>query len=66
LGKNYFIADGDLLAENTVVEPESIYIGVPAKKIGKANKKQVEELILKTADNFIKYAEWYREDEKRV
>ncbi len=59
IGKHSIIAAGALLKEHTVVEPGSIYAGVPAKKIGEVSEKQTRDLILRTADNYISYAKWY-------
>jgi len=61
VGTRSIIAAGALLLENTTVEPYSIYAGVPAKKIGEVTEEQVETLIRKTAENYIKYAKWYME-----
>ncbi len=55
------IAAGALLLEHTRVEPYSIWAGVPAKKIGEVSEEQVRTLILQTAENYIKYAQWYGE-----
>ena len=56
------IAAGALLLEHTRVEPYSVWAGVPAKKIGEVSEEQVRTLILQTAENYVKYARWYREE----
>ena len=61
VGRRSIIAAGALLLENTKVEPYSIWGGLPAKKIGEVTEEQVEQLILATAKNYMKYAQWYME-----
>jgi len=55
------IAAGAVVLENTVVEANCIYAGTPAKKIKKvgANRSGVFE---RTAQNYIKYSAWFKED----
>lgn len=57
--KNSVIAAGAVVTANTVVEENSIYAGVPAKFIKKLSQEQVEQLILKTANNYTLYAQWF-------
>lgn len=54
------IAAGAVVLENTVVEADSIYAGVPAKKIknvGEQNRAMMERI----AFNYTKYASWFKE-----
>jgi len=54
------IAAGSVVLEGTVVEPNSVYAGIPAKKIkelGPENKAMMERI----AGNYVKYAGWYSE-----
>ncbi len=55
------VAAGAVVLENTIVEPNSIYAGTPAKKVKNVgdNRKGVFE---RTANNYIMYSEWFRED----
>jgi len=64
IGENSIIAAGSVVLEGTKVEPGSIYAGVPAKFIKKVNQEQVSEMIQKIANNYIFYAEWYKESSK--
>ena len=61
IGENSIIAAGSVILEGTIVEPGSIYAGVPAKFIKQVNQEQASEKIKKIADNYIMYAEWYKE-----
>ncbi|MEY2705663.1 MAG: hypothetical protein RL407_1725 [Bacteroidota bacterium] len=55
---NSVIAAGAVVLAGTVVEEGSIYAGMPAKKV-KAIGENMEEVILRTAKNYPKYATWF-------
>ena len=63
IGKNSIIAAGALVLEGTIVEPGSIYGGVPAKRLKDVEEAQAREMIEKIANNYITYANWFREKE---
>lgn len=56
---NTIIAAGSLVLSNQVTEPNSMYAGVPAKKVKDITQGQMAEIIEKTAKNYIMYAGWY-------
>jgi carbonic anhydrase/acetyltransferase-like protein (isoleucine patch superfamily) len=56
---NSIIAAGAVLPEGTIVEPGTIYGGVPAKKLKDISPELVSGQINRIADNYIKYASWY-------
>lgn len=58
---NSIIAAGAVVLEGTVVEAGSIYAGVPAKKIKDISKDLIHGEIDRIADNYIKYASWFNE-----
>lgn len=58
---NSIIAAGAVLTKNTVVEPGSIYAGIPAKKVEDISEELISGEIERIADNYIKYAGWYKE-----
>lgn len=60
IGENTIIAAGALVLENTIVESDSIYGGIPAKKIKSIEPGQTKEMIERIANNYIMYAEWYK------
>ncbi len=62
IGKNSIIAAGSVILAGTIVEPGSIYAGVPAKRIKSVDPEQTREMIEKIADNYLLYASWYREE----
>ncbi|HQV06283.1 MAG TPA: gamma carbonic anhydrase family protein, partial [Chitinophagaceae bacterium] len=55
------IAAGAVVLENMICEANSIYAGVPAKKIKAIPPEMIEGDIQRIANNYIKYADWYRE-----
>jgi carbonic anhydrase/acetyltransferase-like protein (isoleucine patch superfamily) len=57
------IAAGAVVLENSVLEPYSIYAGVPARKVKELSPAQLEDTIGRIAQNYIKYASWYKEEE---
>tara|TARA_Y100000766_G_scaffold284618_1_gene303803 strand:+ start:89 stop:601 length:513 start_codon:yes stop_codon:yes gene_type:complete len=60
IGENSIIAAGAVLTAKTIVEPGSIYAGIPAKKIKKVPDELVEGEINRIANNYVKYASWYK------
>ena len=58
---NSIIAAGAVLTKNTHVETGSIYAGVPAKKVKDISKELISGEINRIANNYIKYASWFKE-----
>ncbi|MEQ6122288.1 gamma carbonic anhydrase family protein [Reichenbachiella sp. MALMAid0571] len=54
------IGAGAIVLQNQVIEPNSIYVGNPAKKVKEIGENGVG-LIERTANNYIKYAGWFKE-----
>ncbi len=61
IGENSIIAAGAMVKSGTIVEPNSIYAGIPAKKVKDIEPEQTKEMINKIADNYSMYAGWYKE-----
>jgi carbonic anhydrase/acetyltransferase-like protein (isoleucine patch superfamily) len=57
---NTIIAAGAVILEGTICDPGSIYAGVPAKKIKDISQELVKGEINRIADNYIKYASWFK------
>ncbi len=53
------VAAGSVVLEGTLVEAGWIYAGVPAKKIKLVEGKN-REMLLRIANNYIKYAGWFK------
>ena len=64
IGEGAIVAAGSLVLSNTVIEPGSIWGGVPAKFIKKVDPAQAKELNEKIAHNYLMYSSWYKEEEK--
>lgn len=58
---NTIIAANALVLSGTKCEPNSIYAGVPAKKVKDIDPEQTKEMIEKIANNYTMYASWYKE-----
>lgn len=54
------VAAGAVVLEGTIVEENTIYAGVPAKKIKRVEGKN-REMLVRIANNYIKYASWFQE-----
>lgn len=55
------IAAGALVLSNAKLEPDSLYAGVPARKIREVTPEQREQIIKRTAHDYRTYASWYGE-----
>ena len=64
IGSNCIIAAGAVVLENTVVEPGSIYAGVPAKKVKDISQELINGEINRIAENYLKYSKWFSDIEK--
>jgi carbonic anhydrase/acetyltransferase-like protein (isoleucine patch superfamily) len=57
---NTIDAAGAVVLEETVCEAGSIYAGVPAKKIKDIPQEMISGEIDRIANNYVKYADWFR------
>ena len=66
---NAVVPSGCIIAANALVrlgehlEPNSLYAGVPARRIKEVTEEQRQEIILRTARDYQLYASWYSEEE---
>ena len=64
---NAVVAEGCIIAANALVlsgarlEPNSVYAGVPAKKVKDVTPEQRKQIIERIAHDYIMYASWYGE-----
>lgn len=62
---NAVVPSGCIIAANALVlsgaklEPNSVYAGVPARKVKEVTPEQREEIIRRTARDYRMYASWY-------
>ena len=57
------VAANALVLSGSKLEPNSVYAGVPAKKVKEVTPEQREEIIRRTAHDYMLYASWFKEDE---
>ncbi len=57
---NSIIAAGSVVTKGTRVKSGSVYAGIPAVKIKEISPELVEGEIKRIADNYLKYAAWYK------
>ena len=60
IGSHCIIAAGAVVLENTVVEPNSVYAGVPAKKVKEISPDKISGEINRIAENYVMYSSWYK------
>ncbi|MFO7868606.1 MAG: gamma carbonic anhydrase family protein [Bacteroidales bacterium] len=58
--ENTIIAANSLVRSGEKLEPNSIYAGVPAKKVKNIDPEQTREMILGISENYLMYSEWYK------
>lgn len=61
VGEGAIVAAGALVLANTIIEPGTLWAGVPAKFIKKIPTEQSKELNQKIANGYLMYASWYKE-----
>ncbi len=62
IGSNSIIAAGAVVLEGTVVEPGTIYAGIPARKVKDISPELVSGEIDRIANNYVMYSGWFKED----
>jgi carbonic anhydrase/acetyltransferase-like protein (isoleucine patch superfamily) len=60
IGSNSIIAAGCVLAKGTIVPTNSVYAGIPGKKIKSVNPALKREEIDRIAKNYITYSSWFK------
>ena len=61
VGSGSIVAANSLVLSRTVIEPGSVYAGVPAKRVKDVTPEQVRDIIERTARDYMMYASWYKE-----
>ena len=60
IGSNSIIAAGCVLAKGTIVPTNSVYAGVPAKKIKDVDPELQKGEIERISANYITYSSWFK------
>ena len=63
VGKGAVVAAGAVVLQRSILEPGFIYAGSPAKKL-KPVPPELAEALRNTADNYILYSDWFRNEEQ--
>lgn len=61
VGSNCIVAAGSVVLENTIIEPGSIYAGIPAKKVKTVSEEQFSQMVQRIANNYVMYTNWFKE-----
>ncbi len=62
IGEHSIIAAGAVVLQNTIVEPGSIYAGVPAKRVKDTPAAMIIGEIDRIANNYVLYSSWFQEE----
>ena len=65
VGEGSIIAAGTVVPENTVIEPHSLWMGVPGKFRKKIDDDETQAMILQYAKNYLEYKEQYLKETRR-
>lgn len=58
--KHVIVAAGAVILENSILESGWIYGGTPARKLKELDPETRQFFITRTAENYVKYSEWFR------
>jgi carbonic anhydrase/acetyltransferase-like protein (isoleucine patch superfamily) len=62
IGEGSIIAAGTVIPENTVIEPYSLWMGVPGKFKKKIDDETNQKMIMMYAKNYVDYTGMYRKE----
>lgn len=60
IGSNTIIAAGAVVTEKMKVEPNSVYAGIPAKKIKDISPELTQGEVERIANNYVMYSGWFK------
>lgn len=60
VGTGSIVAAGAIVTQHTIIPPGSIYAGNPARFL-KAVSPEQAEVFMRTANNYVMYADWFKE-----
>ncbi|MGL5958262.1 MAG: gamma carbonic anhydrase family protein, partial [Phocaeicola sp.] len=66
IGEGAIVAAGSLVLSHTIIEPNSLWAGVPAKFIKEVSKEQSNGLNQKIANGYLMYASWFKDEEQAI
>lgn len=65
VGEGAVVAAGSVVLSKTIIEPYTLWAGVPAKFIKKLDPAQFDKLNGKTTKGYLMYKEWFMTDEDK-
>jgi len=63
VGEGAIVAAGSVVLSKTIIEPYTLWAGVPAKLVKKVSPEQGRELNERIANNYQMYASWFDKEE---
>lgn len=60
IGEGAIVAAGALVLSKTIIPPNTLWAGVPAKFVKNVEPEQAKEINQKIAHNYAMYASWYK------
>ncbi len=60
IGSNTIIAAGAVVTEKMQVEPNSVYAGIPARKIKEISPELTQGEVERIANNYVMYSGWFK------
>lgn len=61
VGEGAIVAAGSVVLSKTIIPPNTIWAGVPAKYVKDVEPEQAKEMNRKIAHNYAMYASWYKD-----
>lgn len=61
VGTGTIVAANALVLSNAILEPHSIYAGIPAKKVKAISPEQSRDIVERIARDYVMYASWYNQ-----
>lgn len=62
VGEGAIVAAGSVVPPKTIINPNELWAGVPAKFLKMVDPRQSKEMNQKIAHNYLMYSKWYDED----
>lgn len=66
VGEGSIIAAGSVIPENTIIEPYSLWMGVPGKFKKRIDDEASQQMILMYAKNYVDYTQEYLKEQRSV
>ena len=61
IGESSVIAAGAVITKNTVIEPGSVFGGIPGRLLKKYDPDQLKRMTLRSANQYLMYKDWFED-----